>query len=394
MQYRKFGKLDWKCSALGFGAMRLPTTDPDPTHINEAESIRLIRYAIDHGVNYIDSAYMYHGGYSEKLVAKALQNGYRQRVKVATKLPVIMLNSLQDADRILNEQLEKLQTPRIDFYLFHGLSSMNWSKVKELKLIPWAEKKIAAGLFNHLGFSFHDEFPVFKEIVDSYDNWILSQVQYNYLDVNKQAGIEGVRYAAAKGLAVVVMEPVRGGILSRKPPEKIASLWESAPSVRTLAEWALMWVWNHPEVSLALSGMTTIEQVIENVAIAERSGSGMMNSVELSLLDRVRETYKGLYPIPCTRCRYCMPCTNGVEIPGIFELYNEAISFDVIDMGRFRYNGPFGLKPEQKADKCIECGKCLEECPQKIAIPDWLKKIHKELYMAVPPAPPTPPKPQ
>jgi predicted aldo/keto reductase-like oxidoreductase len=388
MQYRKFGKLDWKCSALGFGAMRLPTTDPNPNNVDEAESIRMIRYAIDHGVNYLDSAYMYHAGISEKVVGKALQNGYRQKVKMVTKLPMPMVNSIQDADRILHEQLEKLQTPRLDFYLFHGLNGMSWSKVKELGLINWAESKMAEGLFSNLGFSFHDEFSVFKEIVDSYDNWVLSQVQYNYMDVNKQAGIKGVKYAASKGLAVVVMEPIRGGLLSRKPPEVVAKLWATAPSVRTLAEWALLWVLNQPEVSLALSGMSTMEQVIENVAIADRSGTGIMNSVELGLLDKVRDTYKGMNPVPCTKCRYCMPCPNGVEIPNIFELYNEAVAFDVIDMGRFRYNGPFGLKPEQKADKCVECGKCVEACPQKIAIPEWLKKIHKELAQAPPPAPP------
>jgi predicted aldo/keto reductase-like oxidoreductase len=390
MQYRRFGRLDWKCSALGFGAMRLPTTDADTKNINEAEAIRMIRYAIDHGVNYVDSAYMYHAGMSERLVGKALQNGYRQKVKMVTKLPMPMVNSVDDAERILHDQLTKLQTPRLDFYLFHGLNNMSWPKVKEFGLLQWAERKMAEGLFSGIGFSFHDEFSVFKSIVDSYDNWILSQVQYNYMDINKQAGMQGVKYAASKGLAVVVMEPIRGGLLSRKPPEKITQVWASAPSVRTMAEWALLWVLNQPEISLALSGMSTMEQVIENVGVAERSGSGTMNAVELALIDSVRETYKGMNPIPCTKCRYCMPCPNGVEIPGIFELYNEAVAYDAMDMGRFRYNGPFGLKPEQKADKCVECGKCVEACPQKINTPDWMKKIHKELAQAGPP--PAPPK--
>jgi len=389
MQYRRFGKLDWKCSALGFGAMRLPTTDnANSGNVDEALAVRMMRYAIDHGVNYIDSAYMYHNGMSERVVAKALQDGYRQRVKVATKLPVAMVTSLEQADRIFNEQLEKLQTPRMDFYLFHGLSANNWAKVKDLGLIKWAEGKMAAGLISYLGFSFHDELSVFKEIVNGYDNWTLAQVQYNYMDVNHQAGIMGVKYAASKGLAVVVMEPIRGGNLSRKPPEAVMKVWNTAPCVRTQAEWALMWVLNQPEISLALSGMSTLEQVIENVGVAERSGSGLMNSVELALLDKVREAYRGMHPVPCTKCRYCMPCPNGVDIPGIFEIYNEAKAFDVIDMGRFRYNSPFGLKPEQKADHCIECGQCQEACPQKIEIPKWLKQIHQELYMQNPPGPP------
>jgi len=391
MQYRKFGRLDWKCSALGFGAMRLPTSDADTTHIDEAQAIRMIRYAIDHGVNYVDSAYMYHGGMSERVVGKALQNGYRQKVKMVSKLPMPMVNTVQDADRILHEQLEKLQIPRLDFYLFHGLSNRSWPKVKELELLNWAEKKMGEGLFSNLGFSFHDELAVFKEIIDSYDNWILSQVQYNYMDINRQAGTEGVKYAASKGLAVVVMEPIRGGLLSRKPPEKIANLWASAPSVRTQAEWALLWIWNQPEISLALSGMSNLEQVIENVAVADRSGTGTLNAVELTLIDTIRETYKGLYPVPCTKCRYCMPCPQGVEIPTIFEIYNDASAFDVMDMGRFHYNGPMGLKPNQKADQCIACGKCVEACPQKINTPEWMKKIHKELYVAGPP--PGPPRP-
>jgi uncharacterized protein len=388
MQYRKFGRLDWKCSALGFGAMRLPTKDANTANIDEDLAIRMIRYAIDHGVNYVDSAYMYHNGQSEKVVGKALQNGYRQRIKLATKLPMPKITSVQDAEQTLREQLEKLQTPRIDVYLFHGLNAGSWNKVKELKLIQWAEKKMAEGLISHLGFSFHDELPVFKDIINFYDNWTMCQVQYNYMDIDKQAGTEGVRFAASKGLAIVVMEPIRGGMLSRKPPEKVAQAWTTAPCVRTLAEWALTWVWNQSEISLALSGMSNLEQVIENVAIAERSGIGIMNSAELALLGKVRNAYKETYPIPCTKCRYCMPCPNGVDIPGNFEIYNEAIGFDALEMGKFRYNSTFNLKAEQKADHCIECGTCLETCPQKIQIPDWMKKIHKDLYQSTPMGPP------
>ncbi|HEX7475823.1 MAG TPA: aldo/keto reductase [Dehalococcoidales bacterium] len=384
MQYRKFGKLDWKVSALGFGAMRLPLLDKDPAHIDETESIRMIRYAIDHGVNYLDSAYMYHAGQSERVVGKALKDGYRGKIKLVTKLPLPMVTTVADAERILRDQLEKLQTPKLDFYLFHGLNAISWTKVKELGLIKWAEDKMVEGLFGQLGFSFHDEFSVLKEIVDGYDNWILAQIQYNYIDVNRQAGMRGLKYAASKGLAVTVMEPVRGGILSKKPPEVITKIWQNAPLYRTQAEWALMWVLNQPEVSLALSGMSTMEQVIENVGIADRSGTGLLTATDLAMIDTVREAYKGLNPIPCTKCRYCMPCPNNVDIPTIFEMYNDAMAFDVIDMGRFRYNGPFGIKPDQRADKCVECGKCEEACPQKVEIRNWLKKVHKEL--SAPPA--------
>jgi predicted aldo/keto reductase-like oxidoreductase len=377
MQYRNFGKLDWKCSALGFGAMRLPVVDGKDTEIDESKAIPMIRYAIDHGVNYIDSAYVYHGGNSEKFLGKALQDGYRQKVKLATKLPMFQVQSREHADRILNEQLERLQIPRLDFYLFHGLEASYWQKVKDFNLIQWAEEKMAQGLIENLGFSFHEKIELFKEIIDSYDNWTLAQVQYNYLDVNHQAGTQGVKYAASKGLAVVIMEPIRGGLLSRRPPKSV-QIWQSAPVVRTMAEWALSWIWNQPEISLALSGMTTLEQVIENVAVADRSGVNKLSPEEVALLDRVRETYKGLNEVPCTKCRYCQPCPSGVDIPGIFEIFNEAMAFEAIEMGQFRYDKGIGMKGE-KADKCVECGQCVKVCPQKIDFPTWLKQAHQTL---------------
>jgi len=377
MQYRKFGKLEWEVSALGFGAMRLPVTDTDPANVNEPESIRMIRYAIDHGVNYLDTAYLYHSGQSERIVSRSLLDGYREKMKLATKLPARMVETAQDFDRFFNEQLERLQT-KIDFYLLHGLNSQSWPRVRDLGVLRWAEDKMSKGLFDYLGFSFHDNYEVFKEIVDAYDNWTLSQVQYNYVDVDNQAGRRGVEYAADKGLAVVVMEPIRGGRLSKEPPEQVAKVWRSAPQKRSQAEWALSWVWNQPEVSVALSGMSTMGQVVENVAIASHSRPGMLTVDELALIDRVREAYRGSSPIPCTACRYCMPCPNGVEIPRILEMYNDAVLYGDLRMGRSRYQGqvPGGLTEEQRANQCIECEKCMEACPQKIPITDWLKKAH------------------
>jgi uncharacterized protein len=379
VQYRKFGRLDWKVSVLGFGAMRLPLTDRDQAHINEPESIRMIRYAIDHGVNYLDSAYPYHMGQSETLVSKALQDGYRERIKIATKLPVRMVQSATDFDRFFDEQMNRLKIKTLDFYLLHGINAQSWHLVRDLGVLQWAERQMAAGRIDHLGFSFHDEYDAFKEIVDAYDNWSLSQVQYNYMDVNKQAGRRGVEYAAGKGLAVVVMEPIRGGLLSKNPPPQVASIWQSAPQKRSLAERALLWVWNQPEISVALSGMSTMEQVTENIAIANRSRPGLLTSDELALYDRVREAYQGLRPIPCTTCGYCQPCPNGVEIPQIFQLYNEAMIFDDHMVGQFRYMGPGGIKEEHRADHCVECCVCMVACPQKIRIPYELKLAHTRL---------------
>lgn len=376
MQYRRFGKLEWKVSALGFGAMRLPLTDRDPVSVDEDESIRMIRYAIDHGVNYLDTAYMYHAGQGERIVGRALQDGYRQRMKLATKLPVRLVESAQDFDRLFNEQLERLGTEKIDFYLMHGLNSQSWANVRDLGVLGWAEGKISHGQIDYLGFSFHDDYKAFKGIVDDYDNWTLCQIQYNYMDVTYQAGTRGLKYAAAKGLAVVVMEPLRGGRLAKNPPEQVAKVWASAAQKRTPAEWGLLWVWNHPEVALALSGMSLMEQVVENVAVAGRSGPGTFATNELTLINRIRKAYRGLNPISCTSCGYCMPCSSGVEIPGIFQMYNDAMMWNDPRNGRFRYRGPGGLKEEQRADQCTECEECLDACPQDIAIPEWLQKAH------------------
>jgi hypothetical protein len=249
------------------------------------------------------------------------------------------------------------------------------------------ERAIADGRIGCIGFSFHDDYDIFKGIIDGYDNWTICQIQYNYMDTENQAGTKGLRYAASKGLAVVVMEPVRGGRLAR-PVEAIAKVWETGRYKWSPAEWALQWVWNQPEVALALSGMSTMEQVVENVAAAERSGINTLNWEDLKLVKRVMDAYQTLYPIPCTSCRYCMPCPQGVEIPRIFEIYNEAIVFNDPGMGRFAYRGPRGLKEEQRADKCSDCETCVELCPQKINVPEWMKKAHE--LLGPPPAPAKP----
>ena len=376
MQYRQFGKLDWKVSALGFGAMRLPVINNEQTNVDEPEAIRMIRYAIDHGVNYLDTAYPYHGGNSERIVGRALKDGYREKMKLATKLPARMIESAADFDRIFNEQMERLQTDKIDFYLLHGLNGRSWPKVRDMGVLRWAEEKIAAGRFDYLSFSFHDELDVFKEIVDAYD-WTMCQVQYNYMDIEIQAGRKGVEYAANKGLAIVVMEPLRGGKLGQQP-EPVMKVWDSVPQKRSPAEWALLWVLDQPEVSVALSGMSTMEQVVENVAVTSRSAPDMLTRDELAVYDRVRDAYQGLCPIPCTSCAYCMPCPNGVDIPRNFQIYNDAVMYNDMRMGRFSYRGG-RIEEEQRAEQCTECGECVDACPQEIPIPEWLKKVHEEL---------------
>ena len=376
MKYRKFGKLDYKPSALGFGAMRLPFVGGDLAKIDEPQAIDMIRYAIDNGVNYVDSAYVYHRGQSEVLVGKALKDGYREKVKIATKLPCWLIKNADEFDKILNEQLQRLQTDHIDFYLLHGLGANSWPRIKDLGVFKWAEEKIKEGKIRHLGFSFHDPLPLFKEIVDAYD-WDFCQIQYNYMDTSFQAGTEGLKYAAKKGLAVVVMEPIAGGRLAVEPPTAVKDLWAEGHHRWKPAEWALQWVWNHPEVSIVLSGMSSIEQVIENVKAAGRSGAGKLTKDDLMLVDRVAGKYREVGFIKCTGCRYCTPCPSGVAIPEVFSLVNEFFQKDRDPSVKAKYVAQ--LKQEQWANNCTSCGRCEELCPQHLPIRNLLREAHQRV---------------
>ena len=384
MQYRNFGKLDWKVSALGFGCMRLPILGGDSAAIDEPEATRMVRFAIDHGVNYIDTAYPYHGGNSELFVGRLLKGGYRDKVRLATKLPCWKVESADDFDKLLNEQLQKLQTGHIDFYLLHGLNGERWPKLRDLGVCKWAEQAIADGRIGHLGFSFHDNYAVFQEIVDASNLWTFCQIQYNYMDIENQAGTKGLRYAASKGLAVVVMEPLLGGKLVT-PPDPIQAIWDAAAEKRTPADWALQWLWNQPEVSVVLSGMSTIEQVEQNIASAATARVNALTADELALFDRVRAKYNELCPIPCTKCEYCLPCPNGVAIPRVFAAYNEGMMYDKPDVMRRWYNQ--WIPTENQASACLECLECEEKCPQNIPISEWMPVVHQVLaegkpYMA------------
>ncbi len=345
--------------------MRLPVIGGDTSNIDESRAVEMIRYAIDHGVNYLDTAYPYHQGESERLVGKALKDGYREKIRLATKMPTWLIEKWGDFDRYLDEQLEKLQTDRIDFYLLHGLRRERWPTVRDLDVFSWADEKIREGKIGHLGFSFHDDVELFKEIVDSHD-WTFCQIQLNYMDAEYQAGLEGLRYAAGKGLAVVVMEPIKGGKLAVTPPRAVQEVWAKAERKRTPAEWALQWVWNHPEVSVVLSGMSEMRHVKENIEFADRSGPGSLTPHELALYEEAREAYERLGFVGCTACRYCMPCPQGVDIPAILGLYNEYYMGGQSDEVKQRYWERIG--PEAHADQCVACGVCEDKCPQELPI--------------------------
>lgn len=377
MQYRPFGELGYDVSALGFGCMRFPRTDDGGIHGPEAT--RMLHWAIDHGVNYLDTGYPYHDGQSEPFLGRALQGPYRDRVKLATKLLVRIAEKPEDCDRLLNEQLERLQTDHVDVYLLHGLRKHRWTKALSMGVLDFLDRALADGRIGAAGFSFHDSFDVLKEIVDSYDRWSVCQIQYNYMNEQFQAGTRGLRYAASKGLAMVIMEPLLGGRLV-DPPTSIQTLWDQAETRRSPAEWALQWLWDQPEVSVVLSGMSTMEQVQENVASADRSGVALLTNGELEMIRRVRDAYRALTGAPCTGCAYCMPCPNGVHIPRTFDRFNQGIMYSNMEEARRRYTHLMSDQDESiLASSCVRCGECDEKCPQGIPVSQWMAYIHEVL---------------
>jgi uncharacterized protein len=376
MNYRSFGRLDWKPSALGFGTMRLPTVGEDPSVIDEQQAITMLCTGIDGGINYVDTAYPYHGGKSETLVGKALQEGYRGKVHLATKMHSWLIESQADMTHRFEEQLQRMQTGHVEFYLLHALNAERWHKLRDAGVLEWAHERVREGRIGYLGFSFHDSNTVFREIVDAYQEWTFCQIQYNFLDEETQAGTDGLHYAASRGLGIVVMEPLRGGKLA-VPNAEISAIWDAASTKRSAAEWALDWVWNHPEVSLLLSGMSTLAQVQQNLDAAGTSETGMLAPGELDLIARVRDAYNALVRVPYTACSYCMPCPQGVDIPGTFQLVNEGSMFGSWDTQRKRYGQ---MKSEgSSADSCIRCGACEEKCPQHISIRDQLANVAEQL---------------
>ena len=361
-------------SILGFGCMRLPRKG---VGIDEERAIKQIRYAIDHGVNYIDTALLYPG--SEQLLGRALKDGYREKVKLATKLFPPYIKSREDMDRVLNLQLKTLYTDHIDYYLIHNLMNVtSFKKLMELGLPEFIESAKKDGRIINIGFSSHCPVGDFKEIVNAYD-WDFCQIQYNILDEKFQAGTEGLKYAASKGLGIVIMEPLRGGYLTKNIPPKVQDIWNESEVKRTPAEWALRWIWNHPEVSVVLSGMNEEAHIDENLRVADQAMQDSLTEKELALIGRVEEAYRKELKVNCTGCRYCMPCPAGVDIPGSFAAYNNSnsmmppkVAYMVSVGGKMT-----GTKPAY-ASLCKDCGKCEKLCPQQIPIARHLKQIAKE----------------
>ncbi len=376
MLYRNVPKTGDRLSILGFGAMRLPVNEDGS--VNEEKAIEQMRKAIDNGVNYLDTAWPYHGGQSELVLGKALKDGYRGKVKIADKLPPWAIKTREDMDAILDKQLEKLGVATIDYYLLHALEGNSWDRLKSLGVIEFLEEAKADGRIVNIGFSFHGSNEEFIRIVDAYD-WVFCQIQYNFLDTQNQAGTAGLKYAASKDIAVMVMEPLRGGNLSLpQPPPAVQAIWQTAEANRSPAEWALRWVWNNPEVTVVLSGMNVDEHIEQNLAIAGEAKANSLTDKELDLIAQVADKYRELMPVGCTGCQYCMPCPAGVNIPSCFEIYNTGRMFEETQQRtQFVYavqNG--GVRGNKTyASQCVECGECMEHCPQHIEIPDRLKEV-------------------
>ena len=366
MKYRKMGKTGVEVSVLGFGCMRLPTVDGQDNCIDEEKAIGIIRSGIDSGINYVDTAFGYHGGNSERLVGKALKDGYREKVNLATKLPLWNVKCEEDVERIFNEQLQKLDTDHIDFYLLHAVNNDSWDNiVTKFDVLPKLEKLKAEGKIKHIGFSFHDDLWVFKKVIDAYDGFEFCQIQFNYIDVDYQAGLEGLEYAASNGLGVIVMEPLLGGKLAA-PNERVAA---KLSAEKTPVEWALDFVWNRSEVSMLLSGMGNMQMVSDNIGYADRSNPGMLSEKDLTMLSEAKHVFDEMVLVPCTGCEYCMPCPSGVKIPKVFSAFNN------ITTGGRRVVKDIFPDIETNASLCKKCGKCENACPQHIKIIDTLKTI-------------------
>lgn len=371
MKKIEFIKDDIKVSRLGFGLMRLPVIENDNGQIDYKKSRELVESAIENGITYFDTAYVYHNNQSEIFAGEMFRDGLREKLYLATKLPVWKIDKEEDFFTLLDTELQRLQTDYIDFYLLHSLDKNRFNMVKEKNVYHNAMKSKAEGKIRYLGFSFHDDISVFKEIIDTYD-FDFCQIQLNYLDENYQAGLEGMRYAKSKGLGVVVMEPLRGGQLARLPQSIIDNLDGNMP-----AELALSYLYNMPEVDVVLSGMNELFQIEENSKTASEVLPDSLSKEILEKIDYLKNEIHSRIKVDCTRCNYCMPCPTGVKIPSVFAAYNNKYIFE--DNDKYQKNYKELLNDKSGQPNCIECGQCEDACPQHLSIIEDLKKAHKDL---------------
>jgi len=375
MKYRIMGKLGIQASAFGLGCMRFNGPASGDSIIDEQKAISLIRRAIDGGVTYLDTAYVYLDKTSEIVLGKALQDGYRDRVTIATKMPCEAVHNRSEMQALLDEELRKLQTDHIDFYLMHGINREKWEYFKSIGAPEFFDDMKKAGKIRYKCFSFHGPYDEYAYILQDYD-WDMVQLQYNFMDIHNQAGTRGVELAGKLGIPVVIMEGLLGGRLA-KAPANVQALYDAFPVRRSPVEWAFRWLCNRPEIAVVLSGCNEADQIDENLRIFDTVGNGIMSDDELRLMDQVRAAYISRTKIGCTGCRYCMPCPNGVNIPGVFSVWNNVSLYDTDpatnwDLRRIRENN-------NGADHCIGCGACEAACPQHLSIIESLQTAWTEL---------------
>ncbi|MDR2198264.1 MAG: aldo/keto reductase [Deltaproteobacteria bacterium] len=389
MEKRDLGRTGEKASILGFGCMRLPLNSPRVDDIDMDLAAKMLRKAIDAGVNYVDTAYAYHSagtrdkpGASEPFVAQALRGGYREKVILATKLPTWLVKSHRDMHKYLDEQLKRLDAGAIDFYLAHNLNASIWEPLQSYKIQDFFDEAVKDGRIRFPAFSFHDGYAVFEKISQSYD-WAMAQIQYNYLDREHQAGIKGLNLAIARGMAVVVMEPLRGGFLARHVPPEVATKFQAKRPGWSMASWAFKWIWAHGGVSTALSGMSDMAQVEDNLKSAREFGESGFAGEDERAVEEAVAYFKDRLQVNCTQCGYCLPCPSGVDIPKNLSFLNQYFFFDAEETKK-RCEFYYGIQvsPQERASQCVSCGECVEKCPQRIPIPESLART-AELYAAV-----------
>lgn len=373
MKYRVFGKLDWEASVLGLGVMRLPGRQTDGRGtVDQEAAVALIREAIDGGVNYLDLGFPWNQDWYEPVaqaIRQALKEGYRDRVRLALTVPAAKLQNEDDLPRFLADQLRVLELDSVDFCLLGRLTRENWPRLQELGILEQMEAAQSSGLFAYPGFSFHDHYQILRGILEAYDRWTLASFQFSFMDIGHDPGLTGLRLAASKGLAVVVTDPLKRGQLAANPPELIGQIWSQSSRNWSPVEWALRFVWNQPEVTVAVVDASSREQLQEDMRIADAADSKSLTVADEVTLGAVRDAYRNRQIVPCPSCRPCMPCPIGIDVPRFFEIYNDAVIYGDKETAKFLL-----AQEDIHPELCNACGICEHRCAKRLPITEWLEK--------------------